>query len=82
MSVVSGLYAASWAFGPGHSETNLWSHLKGVKGLRHFEFRHEGHKDGYNRPTLCADYHSFIYYSGSYMFRNLYAIFRERPVSI
>jgi hypothetical protein len=24
---------------------------------------------GYNRPTLCTGYHSFIYYSGSYMFR-------------
>jgi hypothetical protein len=23
--------------------------------------------NGYNRPTLCTDYHSFIYYSGSYI---------------
>jgi hypothetical protein len=35
----------------------------------------------YNRPTLCTDYHSFIYYSGSYMFRHSYVIFRERPES-
>jgi hypothetical protein len=37
---------------------------------------------GYNRPTLCTDYHSFIYYSGSYMFQHLCAIFRERPLSL
>jgi hypothetical protein len=36
---------------------------------------------GYNIPTLCTDYLSFIYYSGSYMFRHLCAIFRERPLS-
>jgi hypothetical protein len=36
---------------------------------------------GYNRPTLCTDYHSFIYYSGTYMFRHSYVIFRELPVS-
>jgi hypothetical protein len=35
---------------------------------------------GYNRPTLCIDYYFFIYYSGSYMFRHLRAIFRERPL--
>jgi hypothetical protein len=38
--------------------------------------------NGYNRPTLCTDYHSFIYYSGSYMFRHLCAIFREHPLSL
>jgi hypothetical protein len=27
----------------------------------------------YNRPTLCTDYHSFIYSSGSFMFRLLCA---------
>jgi hypothetical protein len=37
---------------------------------------------GYNRPTLCTDYYSFIYYSGFYMFRHLCAIFRERPLSL
>jgi hypothetical protein len=37
---------------------------------------------GYNRPTLCNDYYSFIYYSGSYMFRHLCAILRERPLSL
>jgi hypothetical protein len=37
---------------------------------------------GYNRPTLCTDYYSFIYYSGSYMFRHLCAIFRGRPLSL
>jgi hypothetical protein len=36
----------------------------------------------YNRPTLCTDYHSFIFYSNSYMFRHLYAIFSERPLSL
>jgi hypothetical protein len=25
--------------------------------------------NGHNRPTLCTDYYSFIYYLGSYMFR-------------
>jgi hypothetical protein len=37
---------------------------------------------GYDTPTLCTDYYSFIYYSGSYMFRHLCAIFRERPLSL
>jgi hypothetical protein len=32
---------------------------------------------GYDRPTLCTNYHSFIYYSDSYMFRHSYAILRE-----
>jgi hypothetical protein len=37
---------------------------------------------GYNKPTLCTDYYSFIYYSGSYMFRHLCAIFRECNLSL
>jgi hypothetical protein len=37
---------------------------------------------GYNRPTLCTDCYSFIYYSGSYMFRHLCAIFRKCPLSL
>jgi hypothetical protein len=37
---------------------------------------------GYNGPTLCTDYHFFIYYSDSYMFRHLCVIFRERPLSL
>jgi hypothetical protein len=37
---------------------------------------------GYNTTTLCTDYHSFIHYSRSYMFRHPYAIYRERPVSL
>jgi hypothetical protein len=38
--------------------------------------------DEYDRLTLFTDYYFFIYYSGSYMFRHLCAILRERPVSL
>jgi hypothetical protein len=36
----------------------------------------------YNWPTLCTDYHSFIWYAGSYMFRHPCAIFRELLMSL
>jgi hypothetical protein len=37
---------------------------------------------GYNRPTLCTDYYSFTYYLGSYMFRHVCAIFRDRRLCL
>jgi hypothetical protein len=45
--IISGLYAAPWAFGPGQSETKLWSLLQGVKRPRHFELRNESHMKGF-----------------------------------
>jgi hypothetical protein len=36
----------------------------------------------YNWPTLCTDYHSFIWYADFYMFRHPYANFRELLMSI
>jgi hypothetical protein len=35
-----------------------------------------------NLTTLCSDYHSFIRYAGSYMFRHPCAIFRELLISL
>ena len=47
MSIISGLYAAQWTFGPDQSEAKLWSHLQGAKRPKHFEFRNESRMKGF-----------------------------------
>jgi hypothetical protein len=53
--------------------------LKGVSyiWLWYMKYSEKCRNIGYNRPTLCTDYYSFIYYLGCYMFWHLCAIFSE-----